>query len=188
MIFLKIANLPKKLQYNFLETFNFFHALNFWHFDEKTVENIFHGEMSFQTHFSWSNELIISIERWTGWQPRNEKLMMKERYSTVNSAQNLLLSHITKVFSVKYQLQWWKSIIFIQLSTPPNLIKLLVWHRWTKLNIWKNSLKNNQVFLPLTRKIQNWWQNWVLSFVNVWQKKESLSVMENLLKIVWQCS
>ena len=40
-------------------------------------------------------------------------------------------------------------------------------------------------FLPLRRKIQNWWQKWVLSFVNVWQKKENLLVMENLLKIVW---
>ena len=48
-----------------------------------------------------------------------------------------------------------------------------------------NPLKN-KVFLPLTRNIQNWWENWVLSFVNVWQKKESLSVTENLLKIVWQ--
>ena len=71
--------------------------------------------------------------------------------------------------------------------TPPNLIKLLVRHEWTKLNIWKNPFKN-KVFLPLTRKIQNRWQNWDLGFVNVWQKKESLSVTENLLKIVWQYS
>ncbi|XP_076372612.1 uncharacterized protein LOC143257586 [Tachypleus tridentatus] len=41
-------------------------------------------------------------------QLRNEKLMMREGYSTVNGAQNILLSHIIKVLSassVKLQLQ-----------------------------------------------------------------------------------
>ena len=53
--------------------------------------------------------------------------------------------------------------------------------QWTKGQEWtfeKNPLKKNKVFLPLTRKIQNWWQNWIWSFVNEWQKKERRSVTE----------
>ena len=49
-------------------------------------------------------------------------------------------------------------------------------------------LKKQNGVLSLTRKVQNWWQSWVLSFVTICQKKESLSVTENLLKIVWQYS
>ena len=106
----------------------------------------------------------------------------------MNGAQILLLSHITKVFStfsVKLQLQWRKSIILsviTRLSTPPNLIKLLVRHEWTQMNTWKRSIKKQGVFTA-NKKDSELETKSVLSFLNVWQKKESLSVMENLLKI-----
>ena len=85
---------------------------------------------------------------------------MKDRYSTVNGAQNLMQSHITKVFftsSVKLQLPWWKSILNIitQLSSPPNSIKFFFRHDWTKLNIWKNQLKKQGVFYLLQERFRS---------------------------------
>ena len=68
---------------------------------KRNVENTFFKEYyAFKHVISWIYELIIeSIERWTCRQPRNEKLMTKEGYSAENGAENLLLSHITMVFS-----------------------------------------------------------------------------------------
>ena len=45
-----------------------------------------------------------------------------------------------------------------------------------KIENKKNPFENSKVFLPVTGKIQNWLQNLLLSYMSLWQKKESLSV------------
>ena len=53
-------------------------------------------------------------------------------------AQNILLSHTTNVLSASLYYCNHQSImlnVITRVSTPPSLIKLLVRHDWTKLNI-----------------------------------------------------
>ena len=70
--------------------------------------------------------------------------MIKEEFSTVNGALNILLSHKTKVLpasSAKIRLQLLKNIMLsaiTQLSTPPSLMKILVRHKILHL---KKSIK-----------------------------------------------
>ena len=59
--------------------------------------------------------------------------------------------------------------------------------RVDKIGHLKKSIENSKVFLPVTRKIQNWLQSWILSYVSLWQEKESLSVTANSSKVGLQC-
>ena len=80
---------------------------------------------------------------------KKEKLMMKEDFSTVNGALSILSSHIAKVLSAKIRLQLWKNIMLnaiTQRSTLPSLMKFLIRHGWTKLNIWRNPFKTSRCF------------------------------------------
>ena len=68
-----------------------------------------------------------------------------------------------------------------QLSSPTSLMKFLVRHDWTKLNI-KKSIKRQQGEFASYKNDSELATSYVLSYVCVWQKNESLSVRRIVLK------